>query len=215
MSTLHIACLSQKGGVGKSTMARLMARTYASAGWSVKICDFNTNQLTSVDWVAARIRAEIQPEIEAQPYSSVKKLKGENADCLVIDGAPDSVQTSLEAAQIADLVIIPTGVTVDDLKPQLGFAQELAAKGVDREKIIFVLNQTADSEAAAREASLVIKKQGFDVATTELPFRAGFQTAQNRGYAISETTYPSLNERAESLAGELVTRINEKNEVAA
>jgi chromosome partitioning protein len=213
--TLIIACLSQKGGVGKSTLARLMARTYASAEWSVKICDFNTNQLTSVDWVAARIRGVIQPEIEAQPFNSVKKLKNETADCLIVDGAPDSVQTSLEAALVADQVIVPTGVTVDDLKPQLGFAQELAAKGVSRDKIFFVLNKTADSEAAVREAAALIKKQGFDVADTDLGTRAGYQSAQNTGFAISETKYPSLNERAEALASEIVTRINQAAEEAA
>jgi cellulose biosynthesis protein BcsQ len=32
-----IGVISQKGGVGKSTIARLVAREYAAAGWQVRI----------------------------------------------------------------------------------------------------------------------------------------------------------------------------------
>jgi chromosome partitioning protein len=36
-----IGFISQKGGVGKSTLARLVAREYASGGWNVKIADLD------------------------------------------------------------------------------------------------------------------------------------------------------------------------------
>jgi chromosome partitioning protein len=36
-----IAMVSQKGGIGKSTLSRLIAREYANAGWSVKIADLD------------------------------------------------------------------------------------------------------------------------------------------------------------------------------
>lgn len=214
--SLIIACLSQKGGVGKSTLARLIARTYASAGWSVKICDFNTRQLTSVDWVAMRMRMGLEPEIAAEPMNSVKKLKGQTADLLVIDGAPDSHDSSLDAANIADLVILPTGDSNDDLKPQLGFANELVAKGVAADKIVFVLNKTTDSEAVAREAAAWLRKQGFAVAETDLASKTGYKLAMNIGAAASETKYPTLNDRADTLAAELVDRLNAlKENVAA
>jgi chromosome partitioning protein len=208
MTDFVIACLSQKGGVGKSTIARLVARTYASAGWSVKICDFNTRQLTAVDWVALRMDAKIEPAIDAQPMAGVKKFKNEPYDLLVIDGAPDSDLSSLDAARVANLVIIPTGLTVDDLKPQMAFAYELMAKGIERAKILFVLNKTTDSEAAVREATALLKGQGFSVAETDLSTKTGYQIAQNVGYAVSETKFPSLNDRAEALANEIVTKMN-------
>ena len=37
--TVMIGVVSQKGGVGKSTISRLVAREYAAAGWTVKIAD--------------------------------------------------------------------------------------------------------------------------------------------------------------------------------
>lgn len=36
-----IGIVSQKGGVGKSTLARLVAREYANAGWRAKIVDLD------------------------------------------------------------------------------------------------------------------------------------------------------------------------------
>ncbi len=210
-----IACLSQKGGVGKSTIARLLARTFASVEWSVKICDFNVRQLTSTDWVALRMQASIEPTIDAQPMTSVKKVKSERYDLLVIDGAPDSQQSSLEAAQVANLVVIPTGLTFDDLKPQAGFGNELIAKGIPREKILFVLNKTTESDVATRDAMSFLRGQGFTVADTDLATKTGYQMAQNVGLSIAETKYPSLNERADALAAEIVDKLNALNQEAA
>jgi chromosome partitioning protein len=175
----------------------------------VKICDFNINQLTSTDWVAVRMQGAIEPVIDAQPMSSVKKLKSEPYDLLVVDGAPDSQQASLEVARISNLVVIPTGTTGDDLKPQAAFGNELIAKGVPRNKILFVLNRTAESELAAREATSFLVAQGFEVATTDLGAKAGYQMAQNRGFAITETLYQSLNERADKVAAEIVAKLND------
>ena len=57
--SLIIACVSQKGGTGKSTPARLLAREYANAGWMVKIADLDISQGTSFNWQSRRL----------QPYS--------------------------------------------------------------------------------------------------------------------------------------------------
>lgn len=48
--TLMIGMVSQKGGVGKSTMSRLVAREYAAAGWEVKIADLDVSQGTSLNF---------------------------------------------------------------------------------------------------------------------------------------------------------------------
>jgi chromosome partitioning protein len=53
---LFIGMVSQKGGVGKSTLARLLAREYANAGWNVKIADLDVSQGTSFSWQARRLQ---------------------------------------------------------------------------------------------------------------------------------------------------------------
>lgn len=206
--SLIIACLSQKGGVGKSTLARLVAWTYASAGWRVKICDFNTRQLTSVDWVAQRLADGIAPEIAAEPYNSVKGFRREQFDLLVVDGKPDSDNTSLDIARVADLCIVPTGLALDDLKPQVMFANELFAKGVPRDRILLVLNKVTESTVAVTEARQYLRTAGYSIADTDLSAKTGYQMAQNIGRSIAETAFSSLNERADTLATEIVGIVN-------
>jgi Mrp family chromosome partitioning ATPase len=50
-----VGIVSQKNGVGKSTMARLLALEYAEAGWNAKIADLYIAQGTSFSWQARRL----------------------------------------------------------------------------------------------------------------------------------------------------------------
>jgi len=215
MADLIISCLSQKGGVGKSTIARLIARTYAAAGWSVKIADFNTTQLTSVKWGQIRAAVKQKPHIATQPFNSPTLMKRDTADLVVADGRPDSDQTSLDIARISTLVIVPTGLSLDDLEPQLMFANELVEKGVVKHRILFVLNKTTESAVAVSEARDYLG--GFDVAEQDISAKTSYQRAQNHGLALSEVgkAVGKLEERADLLAAEIVARINQMEGASA
>lgn len=215
MTDLIIACLSQKGGVGKSTMARLIARTYAAGGWDVKIADFNLNQLTSCDWTATRLAQGVDPEVRAEPYNSAKRFRNETVDLIVADGKPDSDQSSLEIAKAATLCVIPTGLSVDDLRPQVAFANELINKGVPRDRILIVLNKVVDSQIACDEAREYLRIAGYQVAETDLAAKTTYQNAQNSGRAISECNYKPLADRADSLGAEIVAIVNKLEKLAA
>lgn len=214
MAELVIACLSQKGGVGKSTLARLIARTYAVAGWTVKICDFNTTQLTSVKWSRLRRTQEVNPLVLSEPWTTPSSLRRQSEDLVVADGRPDSDQSSLDIARLSDLVVLPTGLSLDDLEPQLLFANELAAKGVPRERILFVLNKTNDSAIAVIEARTYLG--AYAVADQDLTARISYQRAQNHGRALSEVPehLGDLGNRADQLAAEIVDRLNRLGENA-
>src|SRR6476620_2530974 len=58
--TTIIAFVSQKGGVGKSTLARALAREAANSGLAVKIADLDTQQGTSVDWHRQRLDSALE-----------------------------------------------------------------------------------------------------------------------------------------------------------
>ena len=215
MTDLVIACLSQKGGVGKSTMARLIARTYAAGGWDVKIADFNLNQLTSCDWAAARLGQNILPEVRAEAFNSVKGFKRETVDLIVADGKPDSDQSSMEIAKIATLCVVPTGLSVDDLRPQVAFANELVNKGISRDRILIVLNKVVESQVACDEAREYLRIAGYLVAETDLAAKMTFQNAQNTGRALSECGYKPLADRADTLGAEIVSIVNRLEKLAA
>lgn len=215
MPDFVIACLSQKGGVGKSTLSRMIATAYAKSEWTVKIADFNTKQKTSVDWSAMRLEQGIGPEVPTEAFSSVKTALKQDYQLMVCDGRPDSDTSSLEIAKAANVVVIPTGVTLDDLKPQVLFANELRTRGIPRQKIIFVLNKTADSTIAVQDAIEYIQSVGYNVTKTDLPWKTGYQIAQNSGRSVMETTYPSLNEKAVACVNEIIRFANVQMGVAA
>jgi chromosome partitioning protein len=213
---IAIACLSQKGGVGKSTIARLIARTYAGGGWRVKIADFNVKQKTSVDWAALRMAQGVEPEIAAEAYTDVARaIRQHELDLMVFDGKPDADTQTIRLAQESHLVIVPCGVTSDDLVPQVRFAQELKMRGIVTGKIFFILNKVTDSNAAITDAKGFLQSAGFEVANTTLPMKTAFMNAQNGGRALSECEFPSLNQRAEALAAEIIAHVNTLTGVSA
>lgn len=217
MADLIIACLSQKGGVGKSTLARLIARTYAVSGWTVKIADFNTKQLTSAKWAKLRAESGIQPVIDAAAFTQPTAMRREDYNLVVADGRPDSDQSSLDIARLSDLIVIPTGLPTDDLEPQLAFGMELVEKGVPKEKIVFVLNKITESKRAVNAArDYLAKSTGFFVAEQEIASKISYQQAQNFGYALSEVEkhVGRLEEVADLLAAEIVNRIQTLGEAA-
>ncbi len=69
------AFVSQKGGVGKSTLARVLAIGAVHRGRKALLADFDLDQLTCVEWSAARLRASIEPEIDTRAFKSLKKLR--------------------------------------------------------------------------------------------------------------------------------------------
>jgi chromosome partitioning protein len=206
---LVIGCISQKGGVGKSTLARMLAAVYAGARWDTKIADLNTKQGTSANWVRDRISCGIAPEIAGECFSSVTRaLKSTAAlDLVIFDGAPDSHGSTLDIARVADILVIPTGVTRDDLVPQINLARELVDKGVGADDLVFVLNKTLDSESTVLAAKGWIRAAGFTVADNHLRYMTSYQNAQNQGRAVTETAVKNLNEEADRLAQELVDLI--------
>jgi chromosome partitioning protein len=215
MADLIIACLSQKGGVGKSTLARLIARTYAVAGWTVKIADFNTTQKTSTNWAQTRKDAGIKPVIEAEPFIQPSALPREDYNLVVADGRPDSDQTSLDIALLSHLIVIPTGLSLDDLEPQLAFAKELVAKGVSPNRVLFVLSKITDSKMAIAEAREYLSQ--FRIAERSLTLKHSYQKSQNHGYALSEVqglNTARLEETADLVAAEIVDMVNSLQEAA-
>ncbi len=131
-----IGAVSQKGGVGKSTISRLIAREYAGAGWRVKIADLDISQGTSTDWKQRREQHALMPEVAVEPFRTVDQALriAPHYDLLVFDGPPHSMAGTKEIARVSNAVILPTGLSLDDLKPSVLLAHELAAAGIEIEE---------------------------------------------------------------------------------
>ena len=71
-----ISLISQKGGVGKSAVARLLGVEFTKAGWNVKIADLDPVQGTTTRWKSRRDQAGIQPEIAVCRQEGLARLLG-------------------------------------------------------------------------------------------------------------------------------------------
>lgn len=206
---LIVGIVSQKGGVGKSTLARLVAREYASAGWSVKIADLDVSQGTSFNWQSRRLQSGIEPVIAVERFGSVEQaLKiGDHYDLVILDGPPHSTAGTLRIAEASLLTILPTGLSLDDLEPSVLLAHELRKKGTDREKIVFALSRVGDSEAEIEEARGYIGEAGYQILAGSLPEKTAYRRASDEGRSLSETRFPTLNKRSDVLAQNVIDLI--------
>jgi chromosome partitioning protein len=93
-----------------------------------------------------------------------------------------------------------------DLKPGVLEFHSLVKAGVERAKLVFVLNHlvSINEEAAARE---YLKEAGYEVLNTGLKERVSYRQVQNEGLSVGEVNYKSLKKEVEQLVGEVVGRI--------
>lgn len=207
--TIVIGMVSQKGGVGKSTLARLIAREYAQASWNVKIADLDLSQGTSTDWKQRREQKALEPEVAVEPFRTVSQaLKIKNLyDLMVFDGPPHSMAGTLEIAKNSTLIVLPTGLSLDDLRPSILLAHELVENKIALHKIVFALCRVGDRENEITEAIAYIKKAGYETLKGSLPEKTGYRRASDEGKALSEVSYQTLKERAEEIAQSIIDRI--------
>ena len=105
-----VAFISQKGGVGKSTLARALAREAVASGLQVKVGDLDTDQATIIDWHKVRTQRDIEPAISVELFRGVAEAirAAERHDLLVIDGPAKASTSTTEIARQAQLIVQPT-----------------------------------------------------------------------------------------------------------
>lgn len=195
-----ISVVSQKGGVGKSSISRTLAVEFTRAGWRTLLADIDSSQITSNRWAEKRRNAAgIEPKIEtsAYPMAALAIEQKHSFDLVVIDGAPHSTRGTLDAAIASDLVIIPTGSSLDDLEPAVLLARELA-NSLNSEMIVFALYKTT-TDAQERESRETLSGAGFEVFPGSIPVKTGYIEAFDKGFCATETKYEHLNEQARNL----------------
>jgi len=198
--------VGQKGGVGKSALARVLAVSAARQGHQVLLGDFDLDQLSCIEWSATRLRNGIEPDIETRAFKSLKKLRKtvENFDLVVVDTRGLADELTTDVSQESDVVFLPTGTSMDDLRPTLALARRLAKSRKVGNKIVLVLSKVGRSERLLEIARSVIEEAGFDVLDNIWPERDGFQSDLDMGRAGSETHNPHLREAALGIEADLL-----------
>jgi chromosome partitioning protein len=135
-------------------------------------------------------------------------------DLLILDGSPHSTASTLRIAQAADLVILPTGLSLDDMQPSVLLAHELVKKRVPKTKIAFALCRVGDSYLELIEAQTYITDAGYRVLTGYIPEKIAYRRASDAGRALTETQFPSLNRKTEKLVQSIVNLVSNLQKAA-
>jgi chromosome partitioning protein len=206
--TTIIAFVSQKGGVGKSTLSRALAREAAVNDLKTKIADLDTQQGTSTDWNRIRLNAGIEPEIAAESFATAAQALKicSQYDLLIIDGPARTSSGTLEIARVADLVVQPTGASVDDLRPAVREFHALIKAGISPQKLTFALNRIGTPTEEA-EARAYIAEAGYSVLEGCLLERPAYRKAQNAGHSVTETSFHNLNAKADAIIQAMIDKI--------
>lgn len=204
-----LSLISQKGGVGKSTLARLIAVEMARVGWRVLIADLDAAQGTSTQWHHRRTAAGVEPEVAVMRFRSVARAaaEAERYDLVIMDGPAHAERGGAAMAQISNLVILPAGYSVDDLDPQLRVSFELADAGVDPGMIWLALCRVRASAAEAKTVRSYIGRAGAQAFEAELRELPTIRQAHTIGRAASETAHAGVNAEAVRLAREIAEEL--------
>ena len=194
-----VGFVSQKGGVGKSTLSRALATSAAAAGITVTIADLDVQQETVKRWADRRQEYGAGSEVVVAGYDTAREamnsVAGEN-QLLIIDAPPRASRGTLEIARRADLVVQPTGPGIDDLDPAILLFHELSRAGIPADRLAMALCRVA-SKGEEELARRYIEKAGFAVLPGAILERTAYREAHNRGLSISELKDLDADSRAQ------------------
>ena len=204
-----VAFVSQKGGVGKSALARTLAREATRAGLTVKLADLDVQQGTCTDWNRDRNAQGLEPAISVESYRNATAALAirEQVDLLILDGPARTSAATLEIARVADVVVQPSGPSADDLRPIVGTWRELVTAGISTSRLTVALNSLG-SEAEEADARSFLASADVLTLSHALPERIAYRQALNAGRAMTETRYPALNKLASILIQDIIHKVS-------
>ena len=208
-----VSFVSQKGGVGKSTLARALL-AISSYDLRVRLADLDPQQGSVVAWEQARRRHPDAPPCEVVPYATAAEavLAGGDVELLIIDMPARTNRATLEVARRSNLVVQPTGPSADDLRPAILTFHELVKEGIPKDRLAMAICRVLSDGEEATVRSYV-QAAGYQVLAGAVPERIAYREAQNRGHAITETSVAALNTQADRLMEALLMKVTDAIEL--
>jgi|TARA_B100001105_G_scaffold172430_1_gene138865 chromosome partitioning protein len=179
-----LAIVSQKGGVGKTTLATALAVEAALAGKRAVVFDLDP-QASASFWKDTR-----QDELVAMTAIPATRLghvlkAAEEAGCdlAIIDTPPFSKDIAYEAAQHADFVLLPTRPAVLDV---MAMSRTIELVRHYDKPFAAVLTFCPPSAREVEDTLKVIEQLGAEICPVRIGNRIAFSRAQQTGRAAQE-----------------------------
>jgi chromosome partitioning protein len=179
-----LAVISQKGGVGKTTLATALAVAAEADGKSVAIFDLDP-QASASFWKDTREAST--PSVVALPASRLqhvlKAAGDEGCDLAIIDAPPAAKDVAFEAMQYADFILIPTKPAVLDLMATTK-TLELVRRYGKPSAVVMTFCPSQGKEITDTEDA--IKQMGAELAPVRIHNRVAYARAQQTGLTAQE-----------------------------
>lgn len=179
-----LAIISQKGGVGKTTLATALAVAADRDGKRVAVFDLDP-QASAAFWKDTR-KAEAPAVIAIPPSRLQHVLKAAadtGCDLAIIDAPPFAKDIAFEAAQRADFILIPTRPAVLDVMAMTKTLELVSHYGKPSAVVLTFCpiqgREIADTEAA-------VKQLGAAIAPVRIHNRVAYSRAQQTGLTAQE-----------------------------
>jgi len=182
-----VVVASQKGGSGKTTLARNLA---VAAGSGAALVDTDP-QGSLTDWWNRR-EAEVPPlaRLDGDLAAGIAALAESGVELVLVD-TPPSVHPWLgDLLRLADLVLVPVRPSPDDLGAVSATLDLVEAAG---RPFAFVISQAKPGTILAREAVPALAQHGR-VAPAVIHDRVEFPTAAIAGLGVTEREGPGAEE---------------------
>lgn len=182
-----IALIGQKGGTGKTTVAVGLAVASFLAGKVAVVIDLDP-QASATNWKDRR--DEDNPAVVSAQASRLKQTIAAaeelGAEIVIIDTAGRHDDSSLTAARVADLVLVPTRTNIIELEALPAAADILRLAGSPPAFVVLNGIHPTSTRHASEARDVVQSKIGLACAPVHLCHRSAYADAMTSGRTPQE-----------------------------
>jgi chromosome partitioning protein len=205
-----IGVLSQKGGVGKTSISINVAANLAMLGNRVLLVDADP-QGSSLAWSSARESDPLFPVVGMAKPTLHRDLPevAKDYDVVVIDGAPRVNDLGRAAILASDTILVPVQPSPYDVWAAAETVQLIQEASIFKERLkaAFVINRKIVNTAIGRDVTAALAEYPLPVLPAHLCQRVIYAESAAQGLAVAEV------DPASTAARELAALVSSMNQI--